>query len=551
MDPRRLRVCCCAFVVTLAASCLGVMKESRPPTDPCAVPEPGPAPLRRLSSAEYDNTIQALLGDDSRPSKVFPGDPKSLGFTNNIDSQTVSAPLAHMYVETAARLAAEATAGRRLQALVPCEVARGDLACADRFIETWGRRAWRRPLEPAERAALRRMFEGGAAAGGFPAGIQMVIQNVLQAPQFIYHVELGGPGAPGAVVMRTPWELAARLAYLLWGGPPDAELERAAGEGRLATADNVAAQAGRMLADPRARAAIHRFYGDWLELETVEKISSLAKLKLVKNGAPAAALHALFRREIDLMVEYSVWSAPDGIAALLAAPVSSMSPRLATLYGLGEPLGGPTPDAFVTVRLDGVQRLGFLTTLGFLAGHAKSTDTDPVHRGKFVREQMFCQVAPPPPDDVEIEPPDPDPGLTTRERFEDHRADVGCGKCHRLMDPIGLAFENYDAAGRWRTLDNGRPVDASGELVNTDVDGPFYGAVELARRTARSGLVRRCFVTQWFRFAAGRSESPRDACSLRRLEQAFTTSGHDVRALLVALTQSDAFLYLRKGALQP
>ena len=179
-----------------------------------------------------------------------------------------------------------------------------------------------------------------------------------------------------------------------------------------------------------------------------------------------------------------------------------------------------------------------------MALYAKPNQSSPVHRGKFVREQLFCQTLPPPPANIVITPPVVKPGVSTRERFIEHSAKSFCAECHHLMDPIGFGFEHYDGVGRYRTKDQGMPVDASGEIYDSvDADGPFDGVVELGKRLAGSDQVRQCFATEWFRFGYGRAEGPDDACSLARIEKAFSTSGNNVKSLLVALTQTDAFRY--------
>jgi hypothetical protein len=170
-----------------------------------------------------------------------------------------------------------------------------------------------------------------------------------------------------------------------------------------------------------------------------------------------------------------------------------------------------------------------------------------VRRGKFVREQLLCQLLPPPPPNAQIQAPELDPRLTTRERFSRHAQDQACAICHKLMDPIGLGFESYDAVGRWRASEAGRPIDNSGEIVDADVAGRFTGAVELGAKLAGSAQVRECLVKQWFRFGYGRSETAADLCSLETLKARFAAGGNDVRELLVALTQTDTFLYRRGG----
>jgi hypothetical protein len=160
----------------------------------------------------------------------------------------------------------------------------------------------------------------------------------------------------------------------------------------------------------------------------------------------------------------------------------------------------------------------------------------------MIRKSLLCQDLPDPPPDVDSTPPDPDGKLTTRERFDEHRESGVCARCHNMIDPIGFGLEHYDAFGRFRALEAGKPVDASGKIVGTtDIDGDFIGAVELAQKLAGSRQVRACYVRQWFRYSLGRHETEDDACTLRALESHFEESGRDVRALLLALPTTDAF----------
>jgi len=169
-----------------------------------------------------------------------------------------------------------------------------------------------------------------------------------------------------------------------------------------------------------------------------------------------------------------------------------------------------------------------------------------------VREQLLCQQLPPPPPNLVIVAPEVKPGSTTRQRFAQHEADAGCAACHKLMDGIGLGFEAYDPVGRWRTQDQGLPVDSSGTIIATQtLNGDFNGGVDLATRLAGSSEVRDCVVRQWFRFANGRSEILADACTLGALDTDFDAKGHDLRELLVQIALSDAFRYrLLQGGLQ-
>jgi hypothetical protein len=240
-------------------------------------------------------------------------------------------------------------------------------------------------------------------------------------------------------------------------------------------------------------------------------------------------------------VEHAVWELDGTLTTLLTTSTAVVNGPLADLYGVDGP---EAADEWATVELDPTQRAGLLTTAGFLASHANAMTTSPVARGAFVRNQMLCQVLLPPAGLV-IQLPPFDPDVSGRERLAQHRADPACSVCHDLMDPVGFGLENYDAIGQWRTTEgNDLPIDASAELAEAgEVAGAFVGGVELANKLASSEIVRACVALQTFRAAAGREEAAADDCSVVQTEERFLESGADMRELLVALTQTDAFLY--------
>jgi hypothetical protein len=215
-----------------------------------------------------------------------------------------------------------------------------------------------------------------------------------------------------------------------------------------------------------------------------------------------------------------------------------LNPQLAGFYGVGAGMG----TGFEKTPLD-AQHAGLLTQGTMMTINAHSDQTSPVHRGKLIREAYFCTPLPPPPAGVVIQVPTPDPNSTARQRFAQHSSDPACSGCHTLMDPIGFGFENFDGVGRYRTTENNQAIDASGEIKGTDVQGTFQGAAGLAQRMVGSEQARNCYVKQWFRYGYGRGEQTADACSVEQLEKSFEGGGHGVKALLLSLTGSDAFLY--------
>jgi hypothetical protein len=495
-----------------------------------------PAPLRLLTPLEYNNTVRDLLGDASAPLVVPPG------------AQGVSPALTESYMDIAERLAAKAVG--QLDRLLGCQPQGPDaeLACVRAFIQSFGRRAFRHAVDADEAAALLRLFTASRPSDGFAGAVELVVQGILQSPQFLYHVELGSAPVAGRpdVTPLSGDEMASRLSYFLWGTMPDDALARAAAAGSLGTLEGIAAQAQRMLDDPRAHATVARFHAQWLGLDQIDAASRDGKL----FPQFTAGLRDAMKKETLTFLDHHVWEMGD-VAGLFVAGARWVNPALAALYGLPAPAGTD----FTRIGNDPAQhRPGLLTHASLLAINAKAATTSPVHRGLFVRESLLCQTLPPPPADVPPLPENAATNSTERERLAQHRAVPACAGCHGLLEPIGFALEGYDAIGRFRTMDGGRPVDSSGQLVGTtDADGPLADAVDLSRRLAQSQDTRACVTKQWYRYALGRRESDADSCVLARVDDAIARGGYRVRDLIVAITQADTFRYrqtIQKGVCQ-
>ena len=503
-----------------------------PSLEPEAAP-PGLAPVRRLTHIVYDNTVADLLADGSAPARGFTADVAQDGFTNNAVALSVSPALAEQYLAAATSLSR--IASTNLTALLGCDAAAAEQACVQQFIRDFGKRAWRRPLSVEEQARLWTVFGQARAEGTLETSLQMLLQVLLQAPQFNYQLEPSSQPA-GSVTPLDSWQVASRLSYFLLGSMPDAELFAAAEQGALMTAEQVDAQAWRLLQTARARDRIGLFFEEWMHLRNVDRMQK--DPVLFPNYT--LDLGPLLQQQVRLFATDVILDQGGTVADLLTAPYTFMTPELAPLYGVA-----PTPaGVFTPVTLDATRRSGLLTHVGILASLAKANQTDPVHRGKFVRERLLCQTVPPPPVNANITPPEVKPGSTTRERFTQHRADPACAGCHALMDPIGLGFEHYDALGQWRDLDQGLPIDATGDVTNSDVAGPFDGAVALTQRLAESQEVKDCLVQTWLRFALGRSVTEADAGNLDVLNAAFADHSYKLSELMLAVTRTHAFRYL-------
>lgn len=512
--------------------------------------DPGPSPLRRLTRVEYNNAIFQLFGDTTRPADAFVPEETALGFDNQAAALVVSPLLAEQFLDAAEKIAVR-HGPAVLEALGECKGA-GSLtgecsAAAKTWVRSFGKEAFRRPLTDEEVDEWFMVFSDGTTMGDeFSAldGVTLAISGMLQSPHFLYRVEFGrGQPDEDGIDELSPYEMASRLSFLFWNSPPDPILMSAADADELRTPEQIAAQARRLLRAPRAREVVRNFHRQWLGLRKITTVlAGIGKdVELYPDYEPS--LLPLWQEEAEVFFESAIFDADASLDTLFTAPFTMVNKQLAEFYGYTAP--SADADTFVKVELDPKRHSGFLTQAGLLALYAKPNRSSPVHRGKFVRERLLCQVPPPPPD-VVPEPPEVDITKTTREQLEQHKVDPACSGCHQLLDPLGLGFEHFDALGRWRERENGLEIDASGEVIGTtDIDGPFDGAVELGASLASSQQVRDCVTTQWFRFAHGRAETDADDESLAQVRQAFASSGYRIQELLTALTQTAAFRYRR------
>jgi hypothetical protein len=515
-----------------------------PPTATATCPtQPVPrTPLRRLTRLEYKNAVHDLLNVDASAAADLPADEITNSFDNNAAVLTVSELHAEKYVLVSEALAKLAV--KDLPGLVGCDVAAtGEEACARGFAARLGRRAFRRPTTPADEQSLMAAYDAGRTGGSYAEGIEVMVRAALQSPDFLYRLETTSPANAGATqVPLSAYELATRLSFLVWSSGPDDALLDAAARGELSSKAQVAAKAREMLAQPRARAAIAGFFEQWTGARRLGVVSKSAAS--FPDFSPA--LRDAMAAELPAFVEHVLWSGDGTLKALLTEPVAFVNAELASVYGVAAPTTSGAGLQLANLRPE-QGRSGILTSAGFLSVQAHPDQTSPVLRGKFVRAMLLCQPPPAPPNDVDITVPDVTEAKTARERLAGHlAAGASCNGCHTLMDPIGLAFENFDAMGRYRENEAGASLDVSGEITGaTDpaLAGPFVGVRAMAEKLAASSQVRACLATQLFRFAAGRSEAEADECSLATMRDSFGSSNGNLLELIVATTQTDAFWF--------
>jgi mono/diheme cytochrome c family protein len=522
-DPEQLR----AFVTAL---------ETRADAMAARVPDPGWRPFQRLNRAEYARVVKDLLDVDVDPSALLPPDTASGGFDNIADVQTVSPTLIAAYLRGAASVSrtavgtrSTASASRRKVFACTPRTVSDEAACAETIIRRLLATAYRGAATDIDAADALAFYARGRQRGGFDDGIRLALQSILVSPKFLFRMEPAGPsGAIGDVA------LASRLSFFLWSRGPDDVLIAAARRGELHTPDQLAAQARRMLADPRAEALSTRFAAQWLRLQDLDKVSVDPALFPSFDLALAKAM----RRETELV--FADLIRRDGrVMDLVTSGRSFINERLAKHYGIPNVRG----EQFRAVTLPEPRR-GLLGQGSILTLTSLGTRTSPVLRGKWVLDVLLGTPPPPPPPNVpalddSVKAKKDGAPLSTRQRVEEHRRNPSCAGCHRVIDPPGMALENFDATGAWRAADNGVAIDATSELYDgRRMDGA--GGVRDAL-VAHEDMVLRNFTQQLMTYALGRRLTYRDMPAVRAIVRTAEAQQQRVSAFVTGIVTSDAF----------
>jgi len=516
--------------------------------DPYAVPASAPAPtfvatprLARLSRQQWSNAVRDLLKltDISEIDAGVSGD-ALVGFDDEADALFVGEMLRKELATAAEKLADQvigdpAAIARLMPAGAPADAA----GRARAFITSFGLRAFRRPLTEAEVTQHLGLFNQGPTlypgVDPFNAGVSLVIQALLQSPHFLYRTELETAKPGSAKVALSDYEVAAKLALALTNTIPDDELLAAAAAGELHGADKVAAAAKRLIDGPRGTAGISNFQMQVFRLGTYDGIMrDPGTFPDFTPDTPAA-----MREEVLQFLNW-IFAQGRGVKDFYTAPVGFVSAPLAPLYGVA---GSFTKDTLTKVDLDPSLRSGLLTQAGFLSSYMKDDDPDIIHRGVFIAQRILC---------VELPAPDPNatalvalqPNMTNRERVEATTGKGTCGQaCHMaLFNPLGYAFENYDAIGKYRTMDHGKPVNAADSYTLDGQMKSFANGVELSHLIADAKQTHDCYINNMMTYLNGRLLTDEEKPTVdyyARLSRAGKVSLHD---LAVTLVTSDTFL---------
>lgn len=537
MSPRRPSVA--RVLRLLAGVSLVVGAGCSNSASPDVAVDAGPVALRRLSSQQYERSVHDVLGSHiTVPSRLDPDDRREGLLAVGSTFAGITPSGFEKYEAAAATIAQQALEPAYRDALVGCKpasLAEADETCARTFLQRVGRRLFRRPLTEDE-ADARLVIARSAAndLGSFYQGLELALMSLLVSPDFLFRVEEVEPDPRSPDRLRlTSNSMASRLSYLLWNTTPDDELLDAAERGDLVDEALLGAQVERLLASPKLEVGLRALFSDLYDFRQFDD-------GLVRKDT------ALFPIYTQPMVEEAKEQTLRTIVSHLAQGLdypslfttreSFLTRRLGTLYQVPVPTSvGWTPYHFDEES----RRSGLLSHVSFNALHSHPGRSSPTLRGNFVREVLLCQEVPSPPADIDFSIVEDTQGelRTARERLAAHVESDACASCHVLTDPIGLALENFDAVGMFRTEENGVTIDTSGNLDGVEYDD----AIGLGRALSEHPALGPCLVQNLYRYSVGREAEPGEEALLESISDRFEASGYRIEDLLRDVLMSDGF----------
>lgn len=520
---------------------LGFLAETLEQIDCETLNDPGPPPLRRLNRVEYDNAIFDLTGLDlALAITTFPPETSSFGFDNNGQALTMTPVQVEQYHAAARRVAAELIATRTTspeayrRIFGPGEPADDQQLRA--HFQTLSDRAFRRPAQTSWVDRLMELYRYSRSADeDHETAMGHVVTAVLMAPQFLLRVEQNRPDEDEPYPVDD-YELASRLSFFLWSRPPDQELLDLAAKQELRIPEVLRQQTMRMLADPRSKALVQQFFGQWLGFRSVLTHEVDSDVFPEFDDELRSAILA----EVEAVLSEIV-TKDRPISDLLDSDYSYLNARLARHYGL--PADGLS-ETVQRVHLTDRRRGGILTSAAVLLVQSDPNRTNIPRRGNYIADRIFGDPAPPPPPDVpQLEAVASEGNLTLRELFEKHSASPACASCHERIDPFGFALENYDALGRWREQDAGQPIDPAGRLPDgRELEGPVSlkdllldSPAAFTRTMARNLMI----------YALGRAPVEADRCVLDEIAAASKDRAPQFSEVVWSIVNSRPFLYRR------
>jgi len=497
---------------------------------------------RRLNRTEYMNSLRDLFGIDLKAGRTLPADGSAgEGFDNNGDALFTSPILIEKYLDAADLVLTTLLPDGKINPTPEVQAARARLlsapskdgrAAADRIVRSLADRAFRRPAETAEVERYLSMYDRAQQRGdSFDASLRLALKGVLLSPHFLFLVE--PEPAAGGVYRLGPYQLAQRIAYFLWSSLPDAELLRVAGDGSLLEPEVLRAQVRRMLRDPRSKALGESFACQWLELEPLGKTVRPDPKKFPEFDDELAEL----MKDEVVHAFHDIVRDDRSVLELIDSDSTWLNERLARLYGI-DGVKGPE---LRRVPLKDRNRGGVVGMAAVLTVSSYPLRTSPVIRGKWILESLLGSKVPPPPPDAGSLPENAAEGkkLSFRERLEKHRTKAECASCHQKMDPLGFGLENFDPIGRWRTVDEGEPVDSVGQLPT----GEKFSSPEQLKKVlmGRKDEVVTHLTRKLLGYALGRALNNFDKCVVDDSLKAMKAGGYRSSALIETIVLSYPF----------
>lgn len=488
--------------------------------------------LRRLSVAELELAAGHVLGAPLALRDSLPPDARQSDFSRNVAQSVDSLTLRQLYDAT--RSASE-TRALENPALPSCAALAlpTDESCKTQLISALATLAFRRPASPEELARLGALFSEGADGRAFRDGTTLVLRALLASPQLLYEASLGEGLAQQGALQLGQSELASALSFMISGAPPDDTLLAAAADGQLTNGAQRYAQAVRLLSRAETLAQFQRFVEEWLGLVQLPQLAK-ANTVVADFGSLSRALQVETRAFVADVMATQGGSLP----ALFAGGYSLVPDEVASLYGMQSVPAG------TRVSLRELGRVGILQQGSFLSVFAHEAESAPVLRGKAVLTRVLCRKIPAPQElGIDLMFPAPDPGATTRSRFERHAVDPQCKACHAQLDPVGFSFENFDAVGRQRSTDAGLPVDTRGSITLDRIPLEFNDSTELSEAIAESDELRTCAARQVVRFASGRVDDRAEAAFVSEVAALPLTWRASLLGLFLSYVRSEGFAW--------
>jgi hypothetical protein len=503
----------------------------------------GPIEVRRLTEAQYRNSIADIFGSDIIVSGRFDPLNRAGGLLAVSAASAAITPTAFEQYDNLARsIAAQIVDEKNRDFLIPCKPASPDAAdeaCARQFLAKAGRLLFRRPLKAAELKRSVDVADNAAKPlGGFYPGLAYALSGLLETPSFLFITDrvISKDGA----VSLDAFSKASRISFLLWDSAPDDELLTAAEQGELDSKRGLTRQVDRLLASPRLKVGVRAFFADMLSLDDFDTI---AKDPVIYPAFGLTVANDARESTLRLITDHLITQHGD-YRDLFTTRRTFLSGPLGLVYRV--PVAAP--DDWVAYEFPPDQpRAGILSQIGFAALHSHPGRSSATLRGRAVRELILCEKVPDPPGDVNfalVQDTENPVYKTARQRLTAHRSAPSCAGCHALMDPIGLAMENFDGAGQFRRVENGVVIDTSGDLDGTKYQDP----AGLAKAIHDNPATTACIVNRAYQYATGRVTTKDEKDWISYLEKSFIQDGYKFPELLRRIATSDAFYAVSAGS---